>query len=183
LIAGYIIQYDGYQWTFGVCAIFFGIIMIAVVLLVPETAYRRNSLVLVPVEDAKDPDHVVHMKLAHEHDAEPGSEKASYTSRPAAGGATEKKKTYIQSLAVFTGVHSSAPMWKIFLRPFVLLLYPAVLWAFLVYGEFGPASFATSYVDTDPLQAPPSPGSSSSPSSTASSSSARRTTSPSARPG
>jgi MFS family permease len=43
LVAGYIIQDDGYRWTFGVCAIFFGILMVGVVFLVPETSYRRGE--------------------------------------------------------------------------------------------------------------------------------------------
>lgn len=45
LVAGYIIQDDGYRWTFGVCAIFFGILMLGVVFLVPETSYRRGEYI------------------------------------------------------------------------------------------------------------------------------------------
>ena len=130
LIAGQIIQFNGYKWTFGVCSIFFGVLMIGVLVFVPETAYRRDSLVVVPVEDG--PDGVVRMKLAHEHDGERGSEKASYESPHE----PEKKKTIFQEMAIFSGTYTDAPIWKIFLRPVVLLFYPGVMWGFLVYGKF-----------------------------------------------
>ncbi|KAK4183251.1 major facilitator superfamily domain-containing protein [Podospora australis] len=146
LVAGYIIEREGYQWTFGVCAILFGVLMLAVVFLVPETAYRRDSLVPVPVdvkigekegamaeerEDGK-----VMMQLGHEHDVQHGGESYSdmQTTEPGGGRATEKKHTYWQSLRVFTGRYSHAPGWKPFVRPFVMLFYPAVFWGFLVYG-------------------------------------------------
>ncbi|KAM7218614.1 serine/threonine kinase 16 [Rhypophila decipiens] len=148
LIAGYIIEREGYQWTFGVCAILFGVLMVLVVLFVPETAYRRDGVVVVPVEegsvegeDEKGGLHQghageVHMKLAREHDLRhvEGGETAMHTSYPVGGGEVEKKHTYLQSLRVFTGRYSYAPIWKLFVRPVVLLFYPAVLWGFLIYG-------------------------------------------------
>jgi predicted MFS family arabinose efflux permease len=36
LVSGYIIQDDGYRWTFGVCAIFFGVFMLAVIFSSPK---------------------------------------------------------------------------------------------------------------------------------------------------
>ncbi|KAH8881315.1 serine/threonine kinase 16 [Thozetella sp. PMI_491] len=129
LIAGQIIQYNGYKWTFGVCAIFFGVLMFAVLLFVPETAYRRDSLVVVPLEDGKDG--TIHMTLAHENDGDKVDERVSQSEN---SGAQEKKKTFVQEMAIFTGTYSHAPTWKIFFRPVVLLFYPAVMWGFLVYG-------------------------------------------------
>lgn len=127
LIAGYIIELDGYRWTFGVCAIFFGILMIGVVFFVPETAYRRDSIVPVIETDEKG----VHLKLGHEHAAHHEQEEAALR---VGSQDDEKKHTYIQSLRIFTGRYSDAPTWKIFLRPVVMWFYPAVLWAFLIYG-------------------------------------------------
>ncbi|KAL1847513.1 hypothetical protein Daus18300_013936 [Diaporthe australafricana] len=127
LIAGYIIELDGYRWTFGVCAIFFGILMIGVIFFVPETAYRRDSVIPVVETDEKG----VHLKLGHEHEVRYGHQETTLR----AGQHDDRKKyTYIQSLRVFTGRYSDAPMWKIFLRPVVMWFYPAVLWAFLIYG-------------------------------------------------
>ncbi|KUI67138.1 hypothetical protein VM1G_02578 [Cytospora mali] len=130
LIAGYIIQLDGYRWTFGVCAIFFGMLMICVVLLVPETAYRRDSLAVVIEADEKG-SAGVHMKLGHQHEIHHAERGSTHNFD---GSTTEKKHTYLKSLRVFTGRYSSAPMWKVFLRPIVMFFYPALVWAFLVYG-------------------------------------------------
>ncbi|KAK0658494.1 major facilitator superfamily domain-containing protein [Cercophora samala] len=112
LVAGYIIEREGYQWTFGVCAILFGVLGLGVVFAVPETAYRRNAVVPVPVTKEKG-------------ETEAGSARSE---------AAERKHTYWESLRVYTGRYSRAPGWKPFVRPVVLLFYPAVFWGFLVYG-------------------------------------------------
>jgi len=47
----------------------------------------------------------------------------------------EKKQTFLQTLPFCTRKrYSQAPFHKILLRPFILLFYPAITWAFLVYG-------------------------------------------------
>ncbi|KAK0712568.1 major facilitator superfamily domain-containing protein [Lasiosphaeria miniovina] len=145
LIAGQIIDRDGYRWTFGVCAIMFGLLMLGVVFLVPETAYRRDSVVIVPAAAGDDEKHDVEggtgssstheMKLGHDHDAQHVSEADMHTSYPAGAPAgADKKHTYWQSLRVFSGRYSYAPGWKVFVRPVVMLFYPAVMWGFLIYG-------------------------------------------------
>lgn len=133
LFAGYIIQYDGYQWAFGVCAIFFGVLMFAVALFVPETAYRRDSVVLIPDSNVSG-ESGGHLKLAHEHDEHKIGEKEMRPSHPVSGAGAEKKHTYWQSLRIFTGRYTYAPPWKIFFRPVIILFYPAIMWAFLLYG-------------------------------------------------
>ena len=149
LVSGYIIEDDGYRWTFGVCAIFFGIFMFAVIFLVPETAYRRDAIVIVPTLSSSDPEKPTilssadekptagHMHLAHEHDASGERDKhLSYIMSRGGGdsSAAEPKMSYVRSLRVFTGRYSYAPIWKVYLRPVVLFFYPAVTWGFLIYG-------------------------------------------------
>lgn len=141
LVSGYIIQYDGYRWAFGVCAIFFGVLMFAILFLVPETSFRRDAVVLVPVheqaseEDEKASHEHVTLKLGHEHDrSQSRGEGDRHLSYAVSHGLTEPKKSYIQSLKIFTGRYSYAPMYKIFTRPVILFFYPAVFWGFLIYG-------------------------------------------------
>ena len=136
LIAGQIIERDGYQWAFGVCAIFFGLLMLCVIFLVPETAYRRDSVVALLVHDSDEKGGVGHMKLGHEHDLQHHEVTTTEEGQGRAAGAVEKKHTYVQSLRVFTGRYSYAPIWKIFVRPVILLFYPGVFWAFLLYGTY-----------------------------------------------
>lgn len=175
LIGGQIIQYQGFRWTFGVCAIFFGVLMFAVFFLVPETAYRRAPLVV-------DPEHYDlaetggEVKGAHEADAG-GGEKAELAhlddihERRELAGPVEPKHSFRRSLRIFTGTYSDADLWKIFTRPVILFFYPAVFWGFLIYGKSSLRFPPTQRTRADsPYQARPSRGSSSSPSSTASSS-------------
>lgn len=142
LIAGQIIERDGYQWAFGVCAIFFGILMFLVVFLVPETAYTRDSLVVILDANSDEKGGHGHMKLAHEHDLQHQEEKGAHEQHETSSAAAEPKHTYLQSLRIFTGRYSYAPVWKILVRPVILLFYPAVFWAFLLYGKTMPTEAA-----------------------------------------
>jgi hypothetical protein len=75
------------------------------------------------------------MKLGHEHDMSLArGEKDKHLSYSATRGSAEPKLTYLQSLRVFTGRYSYAPIIKIFTRPVILFFYPAVFWGFLMYG-------------------------------------------------
>ena len=105
LISGYIIQNLGYRWTFWICAILFGVCMFGIVFLVPETSYRREGPVVSYSEKGTG-------------DAE----------------AVPEKMAYMRSLRVYTGRYTRAPFWRIFVRPLIVFFYPAVLWAFLIYG-------------------------------------------------
>lgn len=137
LVAGYIIERHGYQWTFWVCAIFFGVLMFGIFFLVPETAYRRDSAIVVSSSDRDETsDSMEKMKLGHDERGVDEKEKQ------VSGVASEKKHTYWQSLRIYTGRYSRAPGWKPFLRPVVMLFYPAVFWGFLVYGTASVLSLA-----------------------------------------
>lgn len=105
--------------------------MFCVILLVPETAYRRDSVVPILVSDKFETGS--HMKSGQGRNLQ-YSEKITAHQR-SGGGPEEMRHTYLQSLRIFTGRYSDAPIWKIMLRPVVMWFYPAVLWAFLIYGK------------------------------------------------
>lgn len=138
-ISGYIIEDLGYKWTFGICAILFGVFAFLVIFFVPETAYVRPRVIT----------HLTHATNTAEEEYKLGAE---MNEKVAAGeaavfvaelpahvtgngrGDDEVPMGYGRSLRVFTGRYSDAPIWKIFCRPLVMFWYPAVLWAFLIYG-------------------------------------------------
>jgi len=135
MISGYIIEDDGWKWTFGVCAIMFGVFMFLVLFLVPETAYERAPVqeryagMAVREEDLeKKFTDVNHEEGLERHNS------AIESARHEMQSNAEPKMSYVQSLHIFTGIHSRTPLWKIFLRPFIVFWYPAVFWAFLIYG-------------------------------------------------
>ena len=122
LISGYIIQNLGYQWTFWICAILFGLAMFGIIFFVPETSYRRDSPGNVPSH--------VQEKLQVEHQ----EKDVEHALRDNGNTVQYKKQSYLQSLRVYTGRYTRAPFWKIFVRPLIVFFYPAVLWAFLISG-------------------------------------------------
>lgn len=126
LISGYIIQDLGWKWTFWICAIFFGVLMIAVVFLVPETSYTRPEI-NVPAESQ-----LQREKLDSEHVEK--AEDSQVESGLYYAGGDAPKIGYLKSLRVYTGTYSNAPLLRIIARTMVIFFYPAVLWAFLMYG-------------------------------------------------
>jgi len=127
LISGYIIQDIGWKWTFWICAVFFGIFVFAVLLYVPETSYIRipleQRLGITNGSNAGEKNVVLENKEANLQEREYAHQPTTYTKMP-----------YLKSLRIYSGRYTDAPYWKIFLRPLVVFWYPAVLWAFLIYG-------------------------------------------------
>lgn len=122
-ISGYIIEDLGYKWTFGMCAILFGLCMFAVFFFVPETSYVREA---IPVS-------VVAEKGGSDEELGKGKNERGVRIEQVAG--VDEPVPYWQSLRPWTGkTYSKAPLWKIATRPFVMFFYPAVLWGFLIYG-------------------------------------------------
>ena len=132
LVSGYVIENLGYRWTFGLCAILFGICVFGIIFFVPETSYRRANIQGLHRHETKEG---AFEKTEHSYVEKEVTGDASPIVSQAYRNATAGPKTsYIQSLKVFTGRYTQAPFWKIFIRPFVIFWYPAVLWGFLIYG-------------------------------------------------
>ncbi|OTB01174.1 hypothetical protein M426DRAFT_64522 [Hypoxylon sp. CI-4A] len=132
LIAGYIIEDQGWQWTLIWCAIIFGMLLPLVVLFVPETAYRRRSY---------DQQLAVNGPANQEMKSDASEKKGASSEQDRTnietvetGIVTESKDSYLRSLRLWSGIYTDTPLWKIFLRPLVVFFYPAVLWGFLLYG-------------------------------------------------
>ena len=132
LVSGYIIEDLGYRWTFGLCAILFGLCVFGNILFVPETSYRRGDFHAMYYPGTKE-DVLEKTGQSYEHKEIAGEPIPTVAgNRP--NVRTHPKMPYIQSLKVFTGRYTNAPFWKIFMRPLVIFWYPAVLWGFLIYG-------------------------------------------------
>ena len=132
LVSGYVIEDLGYKWTFGLCAILFGMCVVGIIFFVPETSYRRGNVHRVYHHESEKE---VFEKSGHAYEEQEIVRSTSPTapgSRP--NVSNYHKMSYIQSLKVFTGRYTDAPFWKIFMRPLVIFWYPAVLWGFLIYG-------------------------------------------------
>lgn len=124
-ISGYIIEDLGYRWTFGICAIFFGIFMFTIFFLVPETAYIRPQI---------KPRRTIHQHSEEEMSSAEKTQQDIQVEQAPSSVSIPQKMSYARSLRLFSGRYTEAPVWKVFTRPFVMFWYPAVLWAFLMYG-------------------------------------------------
>jgi len=96
---------------------------------VPETAYRRNKLPISTVKPSSEqtPTTISAPNYPHEKPVFDANETVptSTTIPP--------KKSFVQSLAIFSGTYTHSPL-KVFIRPFIMFTYPAVIWAWLLYG-------------------------------------------------
>ncbi|KAF7537382.1 hypothetical protein G7054_g3773 [Neopestalotiopsis clavispora] len=145
LVAGYIIQNQGWQWTFIWCAILFGALLPLVFLFVPETAYNRS-----PVGQK-----LVTATLDKETTAVVQEKKKAEIEHRESGELVEKKKSFVSSLRLWGETYTSTPLWKIFLRPLIIFWYPAVFWAFLLYGATLTWIVVFSVVNATIFTAPP----------------------------
>lgn len=138
-ISGYIIEDLGYKWTFGICAILFGVFGFGILFFVPETTYIRHSvtseiLAQTGIQDQE--------RGAENEKFDEKGMHVEYRAMPthitgngsSFDHSTEQKMSYWRSLRLYSGRYSDAKIWKIFARPFVMFFYPCVLWGFLIYG-------------------------------------------------
>ncbi|KAI0010468.1 MFS general substrate transporter [Xylariaceae sp. FL0662B] len=147
IISGYIIEGLGWNWTYGICAIIFGVWILVLFLFCPETAYRRDDDDVLGT-DLGTTAHDNAADLARD-DSEPkaGDESeapeievevveraATDNTSYSAAAAAEKKHTCWHDLKIYHGRVSDDPFWKVLVRPLMMLIFPQVLFSFLAYG-------------------------------------------------
>lgn len=103
--------------------------MALVLLFVPETAYVRS-----PVRE-RYAGSALRVSNTEKPEGDPELKEFSNTeAHQEPMTSSEKPISYLQSLKFTSGRYTNAPFWKVLLRPVVIFFYPAVLWAFLIYG-------------------------------------------------
>lgn len=126
IICGQVFQSLGWLWLFHMFQIFLVVQFLLMFLFCPESTYIRDS--------RYDTDVVINEKLEelvvveHEHKAQEG-EAGQNPLAP-----IPAKKTFVQELAVWTGVYSHDNVFKFLLGPFLTLLNPAGCYAVLASG-------------------------------------------------
>jgi MFS family permease len=111
IICGIITRNNSWRAIYWAGASLIGFLIILIIFTIPETAYNRSyddSDEGPVLEDKKNPYRLSTSLLS-------------------------KKKSYWQTISLFTGeIYTQDSLWKMFTRPFGLILLPPVLWATLV---------------------------------------------------
>lgn len=128
IICGQVFQSLGYLWLFHLLQIFLVIQFVSMFLFCPETTYIRDNRYNTDV--------VIDEKLAElAHIEDENRKQADGEVRPVAGGVPiPAKKSFIQELAIFTGVYSRDNILKYLIGPFITLLNPAACYAVITSG-------------------------------------------------
>ena len=142
-ISGYIIQDLGWNWTYGICAIFYGVFIILIFFFVPETVYKRDPAYNLDLGTTDHTEEILDANTAQNTDnvsLKNNDLKTENTSAtpvrltPIYTGADEKPWTFWQELRPVRGIESDENLLEVIFRPFGMLLFPQVLYGFITYG-------------------------------------------------
>ncbi|KAM0329957.1 hypothetical protein ACHAQA_004125 [Verticillium albo-atrum] len=143
ILVGKITHSIGWEWTFFLTAIFCAMSLVAVFLLCPETAYRRDMALNTDMVAETDQGHLEKLSPTLDEPSstpEAGDPSPGHTTVHSVPhgthyrGADTPKKTYIQSLALFDGRKTDDSYIDLLLRPFALFAHPAFIWGCLIQG-------------------------------------------------
>lgn len=134
IIGGPITQHLGWRYMFRIYLPFVVIGALSVFFCLPETQFKRplgdmRSLEatmdnLAAAAEAERDDHAFHSEDSKSNDAE-------LARTVTTGSSSEKKKSYVQELALYTGVYSESNFLKLLMAPIAAILNPAVTWVSL----------------------------------------------------
>ncbi|KAL4985738.1 major facilitator superfamily domain-containing protein [Aspergillus falconensis] len=134
LVSAYIIQALSMRWAFFIVAMIIGLNAVTMFFFMPETKFMGARPVISPAGDYP-------VIAAKAEIGEKASDNKKITTANAACSTVETeagpiipKKSYLQELAFCSVTNPNVSLWKVFTRPFILMAYPTVLWASLVYG-------------------------------------------------
>ncbi|KAL6241644.1 hypothetical protein RBB50_011426 [Rhinocladiella similis] len=128
LCGGFIIQNCGWVWFKRIMAIFTGVNFATVVLFAPETRFSR--VLSIPTETDTSSTAIP--------DERPGEKVATDTAHEEECTASVvqpvPKRSYLQSLSLWSGTAQDGGILEIFIRPFALIVYPANFFAMISYA-------------------------------------------------
>lgn len=163
IVAGVVNYHLGWRWMFGIPAIICFPFFVMTILFVPEHAYNRDHLYET---DEADVDNLnVLAEVEHAHDdgvvTTPTDEKAVGTTSTheelvrVQSGSQETVKTFWEELKPFSGTYSKVNIFKLFIRPVPLMIYPAAMYLYLLQGTMQAWTIGISIILAQIFSAPP----------------------------
>lgn len=133
IISGYIIEDLGWNWTYGICAILYGVWILILFFFCPETAYRRDAKLNTDLGTSDHAEELAETKMARLEGKDDKIEDLTHLETSTSEW-SEPKNSYLYDLKIFHGRQSDDAYWKVLTRPLMMLLFPQVLFSFFAYG-------------------------------------------------
>ncbi|KAF2839092.1 MFS general substrate transporter [Patellaria atrata CBS 101060] len=150
LICGFIVEDLGWRWHKRLAVILSGINFLAILFFVPETQYARDvSKSLEPT--ASD----TSLPALYNAETETKQNSPVDAREILPSSISIPKKSYLQELSLWSGVAKDTNILKTFVRPLPMIVYPAVIFAFLGYAVSLAWVVAVNILNSFVLQAPP----------------------------
>lgn len=121
MLSAFIIQTLGMDWAFYIVAIFIFANFVTMFFFMPETKYKGQRPSIFEASSAQTT-------------SEQKSSSSSHIEISNEDGRECKERTFIQQLAFWGSPDPTVSLIRAFIRPFILLAYPTVLWSCLIYG-------------------------------------------------
>jgi MFS family permease len=147
LICGFIITGLSWRWHKWIAVILTAINFIIVVLFVPETRYYRDENQNVA--------QIQNIGSGSDEERGGSVEKAGASRTDAVEIQQLPKKTWSQELSLWSGLAPDTNLFKMFIRPFPMFVYPCVIYSFLGYAVSLVVVVAVNILNSFVLQAPP----------------------------
>lgn len=126
------------------------------VLFAPETTYIRDAQYDIDQNREENFEELVKTERRRGHlDAETGLKQTTSTNEASTMPAIPKKKTFVQEMAVYTGVYAKDNILKYILGPFITLLNPAACYATITSGLLNAWYVGTAIIAAGIFSAPP----------------------------
>lgn len=151
IICGQVFQSLGWLWLFHLFQIFLVIQFLLMVLFVPETTYLRDARYETDVNQDEKLDDLVRIEETKRKQAEAG---LTHT-QSGHEVVVPRKKTFVQEMAVFTGVYHHDSVFKDLLGPFLTLLNPAACYAIITSGVLNAWYVGSAIIMSGIFAAPP----------------------------
>jgi hypothetical protein len=141
----------GWKWVFHILQIFLVILLVLTLLFCPETTYIRDQRYDT---DTIQIDALEELAATEKKARLPTTELSTTESRTSRNE-IPRKKTFFQSLAIFTGIYSKDNIIKLVIAPFVALLNPAALYTIITSGMLQAWYVALAITQAGLFSAPP----------------------------
>lgn len=150
LFCGIIITGLSWRWHKWIAAILTAVNFFTVLFFVPETRYSRDESQNITDSIAS---------TTEDTDVGPRTKTAGACEMtkdlPAEGVAQITKKTWRQEMSLWSGTAPNTNLFKMFIRPFPMFVYPSVIFAFLGYAVSLVVTVSVNILNSFVLQAPP----------------------------